>query len=203
MRRHRKVLRDNIQGITKSAIQRLGYKAGVRSMSGFVHDDVRGIIKIFLENVIRQAVTLVEYYRKKTISEGLVSAALMDSGWGGRWIKSGRKVKTCKTNPKKEKKKEREQKGMGAVKAIRFYQNQSNCLLIPQAAFGRVIREVGQDFATNLRYTKGAQELLQFATEQYMVALLEDAQISAIHAKRLTVIPEDLALARRIRGERS
>lgn len=202
MRRHRKILRNNIQGITKSAIQRLGYKAGVRSMSGFVHDEVRGIIKIFLENVIKRAVTLAEYYQKKTVSEGLVSAALMDSGWGGRWIKSGSKVKTCKTNSKK-KKKQRAPKGTGAVEAIRFYQNQSNCLLIPQAAFGRVIREVGQDYATNLRYTKGSQELLQFATEQYMVVLLGDAQLTAIHAKRLAIIPEDLALARRIRGERS
>ena len=202
MRRHRKILRNNIQGITKSAIQRLGYKAGVRSMSGFVHDEVRGIIKIFLENVIKRAVALTEYYQKKTMSEGFISAALMDSGWGGRWIKSGSKVKTCKTNSKK-KKEQRAPKGTGAVEAIRFYQNQSNCLLIPQASFGRVIREVGQDYAINLRYTKGSQELLQFATEQYIVGLLEDAQLSAIHAKRLAIIPADIALARRIRGERS
>ena len=56
-KRHRKVLRDNIQGITKPAIRRLARRGGVKRISGLVYEETRGVLKVFLENVIRDAVT--------------------------------------------------------------------------------------------------------------------------------------------------
>jgi histone H4 len=56
-KRHRKVLRDNIQGITKPAIRRLARRGGVKRISGLIYEETRGVLKIFLENVIRDAVT--------------------------------------------------------------------------------------------------------------------------------------------------
>jgi histone H4 len=67
-KRHRKVLRDNIQGITKPAIRRLARRGGVKRISGQVYEEVRGVLKVFLENVIRDAVTYTEHARRKTVT---------------------------------------------------------------------------------------------------------------------------------------
>lgn len=52
-KRHRKILRDNIQGITKPAIRRLARRGGVKRISGLIYEETRGVLKIFLENVSR------------------------------------------------------------------------------------------------------------------------------------------------------
>merc|ERR1739848_802288 len=64
-KRHRKVLRDNIQGITKPAIRRLARRGGVKRISGLIYEETRGVLKVFLENVIRDAVTYTEHARRK------------------------------------------------------------------------------------------------------------------------------------------
>ena len=58
---HRKVLRDNIQGITKPAISCLARRGGVKRISGLIYEETRGVLKVFLENVIRDAVTYTEH----------------------------------------------------------------------------------------------------------------------------------------------
>uniref|UniRef100_A0ACD5TN69 Uncharacterized protein n=1 Tax=Avena sativa TaxID=4498 RepID=A0ACD5TN69_AVESA len=67
-KRHRKVLRDNIQGITKPAIRRLARRGGVKRISGLIYEETRGVLKIFLENVIRDAVIYTEHARRKTVT---------------------------------------------------------------------------------------------------------------------------------------
>ena len=62
-KRHRKVLRDNIQGITKPAIRRLARRGGVKRISGLIYEETRGVLKVFLENVIRDAVTYADLDR--------------------------------------------------------------------------------------------------------------------------------------------
>ncbi|XP_068112402.1 histone H4-like [Hyperolius riggenbachi] len=51
-KQHRKVLRDNIQGITKPAIRRLARRGGVKRISGLIYEETRGVLKVFLENGI-------------------------------------------------------------------------------------------------------------------------------------------------------
>ncbi|MQM11121.1 hypothetical protein Taro_044024 [Colocasia esculenta] len=79
-KRHRKVLRDNIQGITKSAICRLAWRGGVKRISGLIYEETRGVPKIFLENVIRDAVTYTEHARRKTVTAMDVVYALKRQG---------------------------------------------------------------------------------------------------------------------------
>ena len=67
-KRHRKVLRDNIQGITKPAIRRLARRGGVKRISGLIYEETRSVLKVFLENVIRDAVTYTEHARRKTVT---------------------------------------------------------------------------------------------------------------------------------------
>ncbi|XP_029640576.1 histone H3.3-like [Octopus sinensis] len=69
--------------------------------------------------------------------------------------------------------------------------------------FQRLVREIAQDFKTDLRFQSSAVMALQEASEAYLVGLFEDTNLCAIHAKRVTIMPKDIQLARRIRGERS
>jgi len=68
IKRHRKVSRDNIQGITKPAIRRLARRGGVKRISGLIYKETRGILKVFLENVISDAVTYTEHAKRKTVT---------------------------------------------------------------------------------------------------------------------------------------
>jgi histone H3/H4 len=79
-KRHRKVLRDNIQGITKPAIRRLARRGGVKRISNTIYEETRGVLKVFLENVIRDAVTYTEHARRKTVTSMDVVYALKRQG---------------------------------------------------------------------------------------------------------------------------
>jgi histone H3 len=92
--------------------------------------------------------------------------------------------------------------GMKALKEIRTYQKSTE-LLIRKLPFQRLVREITQDFKTDLRFQSTAILALQEAAEAYLVGLFEDSNLCAIHAKRVTIMPKDMQLARRIRGERS
>ena len=85
---------------------------------------------------------------------------------------------------------------------IRKYQKSTE-LLIRKLPFQRLVREIAQDFKTDLRFQSHAVLALQEAAEAYLVGLFEDTNLCAIHAKRVTIMPKDIQLARRIRGERA
>lgn len=67
-KRHRKVLRDNIQGITKPAIRRLARRGGVKRIANLVYDEVRSNLRAFLDTTIRDAIHYTELARRKTVS---------------------------------------------------------------------------------------------------------------------------------------
>ena len=92
--------------------------------------------------------------------------------------------------------------GTAALKDIRHFQK-STALLICKLPFQRLVREIAQDFKTDLRFQSAAILCLQEAAEAYLVGLFEDTNLCAIHAKRVTIMPKDIQLARRIRGERA
>uniref|UniRef100_A0A1I8ARI4 Histone H4 n=1 Tax=Steinernema glaseri TaxID=37863 RepID=A0A1I8ARI4_9BILA len=79
-KRHRKILRDNIQGITKPAIRRLARRGGVKRISGLIYEETRGVLKSFLEGVIRDAVTYCEHAKRKTVTAMDVVYALKRQG---------------------------------------------------------------------------------------------------------------------------
>ncbi|XP_037744148.1 histone H3 [Chelonia mydas] len=99
------------------------------------------------------------------------------------------------------KKPHRYRPGTVALREIRRYQKSTE-LLIRKLPFQRLVREIAQDFKTDLRFQSSAVMALQEASEAYLVGLFEDTNLCAIHAKRVTIMPKDIQLARRIRGER-
>ncbi|XP_035871632.1 uncharacterized protein LOC114489542 [Phyllostomus discolor] len=260
-KRHRKVLRDNIQGITKPAIRRLARRGGVKRISGLIYEETRGVLKVFLENVIRDAVTYTEHAKRKTVTamdvvyalkrqgrtlyeigrEEVGGAGPVESERGslykycvGRFLCSlplgcrlgvdmARTKQTARKStggkaPRKQlatkaarksapatggvKKPHRYRPGTVALREIRRYQKSTE-LLIRKLPFQRLVREIAQDFKTDLRFQSSAVMALQEACEAYLVGLFEDTNLCAIHAKRVTIMPKDIQLARRIRGERA
>jgi histone H3 len=107
-----------------------------------------------------------------------------------------------KTSNEGVKKPHRYRPGTVALREIRRYQKSTE-LLIRKLPFQRLVREIAQDFKTDLRFQSSAVAALQEASEAYLVGLFEDTNLCAIHAKRVTIMPKDIQLARRIRGERA
>ncbi|KAH7723533.1 histone H3 [Aphelenchoides avenae] len=92
-------------------------------------------------------------------------------------------------------------KGVLALKEIRKYQASTN-LLIPRRPFVRLVREVAQEFVPHdIRFQEVALLAIQEAAEAYLTYLFEDSNLAALHAHRVTIMPRDIALVRRIRGE--
>lgn len=97
--------------------------------------------------------------------------------------------------------------GTVALREIRKYQKSTD-LLLRKLPFSRIVREITMEMTTdtnfrdsaNLRWQSSALLALQEATEAYLVHLFEDANLCAIHAKRVTIMTRDIQLARRIRG---
>jgi histone H3/H4 len=91
--------------------------------------------------------------------------------------------------------------GTVALREIRKYQKSTD-LLIRKLPFQRLVREIDLDLKNNsFRFQSSAIGALQEASEAYLVSLFEDTNMCAIHAKRVTIMPKDMQLARRIRGE--
>ncbi|KAH9899895.1 histone-fold-containing protein [Cubamyces lactineus] len=103
--------------------------------------------------------------------------------------------------------KKRFRPGTVALREIRKYQKSTE-LLIRKLPFSRVVREIALDMMTDtieygdtgLRWQSSAILALQEATEAFLVHMFEDANLCAIHAKRVTVMQRDIQLARRLRG---
>ena len=131
-------------------------------------------------------------HKKVTGKEGLQNVGYSNSSWirAHEACRKGRLVRVGRFRP-----------GTMALREIRHYQK-SSALLIRKLPFQRLVREIAADFKTDLRFQGAAILCLQEAAEAYLVNLFEDVNLCAIHAKRVTIIPRDLHLARRIRGER-
>ena len=74
--------------------------------------------------------------------------------------------------------------------------------IVKYCLFFRLVREIAQDVKKEMRFQANALEALHCAAEHYLVGLFEDTNLCALHAKRVTIMPKDIQLARRIRGER-
>lgn len=98
-------------------------------------------------------------------------------------------------------KKRRMRPGERALREIRQYQNSTD-LLIRRLPFARLVREIQQGLSRHTYSWQASAILaLQEAAEAHLVGLFEDCNLCAVHAKRVTIMPKDMQLARRIRGQ--
>lgn len=191
---HRKVMRDNIQGVTKPAIQRLANTAGIVEMSGLVYEEVREHIKSTMESVLKNAAFIAEHAsRKRVQSEDIVEGirlAKEHTPFLHAILTTGKEGETARCQVY-----ESDHKTTDALRRIKFYQAQHDCVQISRKAFDRLTREVAQDYRTDLTFSANAVGVLQMAIEAYVVNMLAAANLAAIHADRKTVMPKDVTLA--------
>ncbi|KAJ8559542.1 hypothetical protein K7X08_003601 [Anisodus acutangulus] len=186
-KRHRKVLRDNIQGITKPAIRRLARRGGVKRISGLIYEETRGVLKIFLENVIRDAVTYTEHARRKTVTAMDVVYALKRQGrtlygFGDFCVKMSGRGKGGK--------------GLGKGGAKRHRKVlRDNIQGITKPAIRRLARRGGVKRISGLIYeeTRGVLKI-------FLENVIRDAVTYTEHARRKTVTAMDVVYALKRQG---
>ena len=220
VQKHRKILRDNIQGITKPALQRLCHRAGIKRISDDIYEELRVDIKGYMEEILRRVVVFTEREQRRTVKVKDLEAALnmmgiyLAAGLNNNTSKSktfqscnsvGKSGPTKKTVAKEElssgiKKPHRFRPGTKAIRSIKYQQKFSECLAIPKVNFERLVREICQEYKEDLRFSEGVFELLQLVVEEYIVGLCKHAYTCAIHAERTTIKAKDIKLVLQIKG---
>ncbi len=208
--RHRKVIRDSVQGITKPALKRICRRAGVKRISGSMYEEMRGVMKVFMENILKTSIIFMEHSRRKTLliedldismeSQNVYLGVAKNPNTDKTFESSKAKKKAPKEESKNGNKTHRFKPGTVALREIRYYQAKSDTLLIPRLNFSRLSREIGQDYVDDLRYSAEYLEMFQVVVEDYMTNMMKCANLCALHdGDRVTIMPKDLQLARRIR----
>ena len=193
-----------------SAIQRAlaMYERGKQEQKGA---QMEGSMKVTATTNMRQ-----EQQEEKACGPGLgkgrmlvIASPLSGLGKGRSGGKCPRRSYKTATEPryegmvKQKATRRRYRPGVLAMKEIRRYQKSTE-LLIPKLPFVRLVRQVMQDTygaSSGLRIQAGALTALQEACEAYLVGMFEDTLLCAVHAKRVTITPKDISLARRLRGD--
>jgi len=137
----------------------------------------------------------------KTGGASKTAGAAGGKSGGGKAFKGASKMPKRPLTPTKTMKKaHRFKPGTVVQREIRKFQKSTD-LLIRKLPFQRLVREISQDMKTELRFQSSSVRALQESAEAYLVSLFEDCNLAALHAKRVTIMPKDMYLARRIRGE--
>ena len=158
------------------------------------------------ENYAKEHYHLVNQFTANMVKDGAPDVPQPDDL---KWLSSHPEVSGSGKAPRsqmkagtKKRKRRRYRSGTVALREIRRFQKSTE-LLIRQMPFQRLVREIAQTYSPYLRFQSGAVLALQEAAEAYLVGLLEDSNLCAIHTKRVTIMPRDIQLAQRIRGERA
>ena len=174
----RRILRDNIEGITKGRIKELARKAGVKTISSTTYDEVKARIKNMLENWISNIITYTEHSKKRTVGIKEVSAGIPHKYYSKLLNeKKCKKRKSKKSSPEKD---------------IKHYQKLGGCLSIGKVSFERLVREITQDYKLDVRFSAEAIIMIQHCLENCVVEMLSKANLSANHAGRVRLFPKDL-----------
>lgn len=183
--------------ISKPHLQRLLFKAGSKRASGLVYEELRGVTAIFVENLAAKAAVLAEHARRATIQAEDIKQALQMMGKKVYSTGQEAQLKRCTAYkpPAAAPGGKKRNPGDRALQAMKHAQAQSECQYIPRAVFERLVRKYSK------RWSAEAVGLTQVVTETYLVELLGDAVLAALHAGRVSVSVKDIQLVRRIRKD--
>ena len=180
--------------ITVATLTRLARKAGIKSMSGIMSEELRGILYVALKDILLPKIKLyVDHAGRKTVRSSDVKHAIQQLQLG-TIHQHDETIGKCKSRTQRTKEKHR------WLKNARFYQKQSDCLYIPKSVFKAMVdSETGEGDHFSLKWSPVALDQLQIFLEMSLVDILRDANLCAIHASRQTVQPKDIQLAMLIR----
>ena len=203
-------IRPAIQKITRPALRRLMQRAGVTRTNGLVWEVSRGVLEIFVVNLVNASLTAMEHQRRKTLRPEDVRAGAAHMGVtiaGTTRQKSGKPVCKRAVSQSRHDQFRYKEGGGGKLPGNRVLRNvrrmqRTVCHVLPRGPFKDLVKESMQHFVSDARLSSEAAEMIQLMAERYLVGLYEDAILCAIHAKRTTISPRDIQLTRRIRGEK-
>lgn len=160
--------------------------------------------------MIKNAVTFCQHHNRTTIQRvDIIESArvngypILTHGEEAPNQKCDTYSSVTKPTVEKSEKTRKLKPGTKAIREIKFYQKQSDCVYFAKASFERLVKEVTQDFVVDYKWSADAVALSQLITEEYIVNLFERANLCAIHAKRQSLKPMDIQLVRRLTGERA
>lgn len=198
---------DPIEKITKSALQRILKRCGVRRI-GDVFDLMRKIIKSFLTEVFKNAFIFMESGYRKTIQVEDLTSSLKMLGIhlaAGLTSESKSSLHSCnsvgKSGPVKKSKSDSTRRTNTVLKTnriINYYQNNSNCLAIPKSNFDFLIRNISHEFGDGVRFSEGVIDLFQLAVEDHIVKICKKAYECALYSNRDTLNQKDIELVLKI-----
>lgn len=204
---NRKIAKDNILGITKPGLQRLMRKAGVKYISGLIYEESRSILMRFIEKIVHNSIIIAERKSHTTImyEDGIEALNLLNisvysaKGYPGTMAPCKGSHKISKLFPNQTNDTTRRHRPKtNLLRIIQKYQKTS-CTLLPHVSVERLIREIGQEYSKTItRYEINYMWLIHATIEDYMVKLYQNAMLLALHCDRLTLMPKDIHLARKI-----
>ena len=191
-----RVLRDNIASLKRDAISRIAKTAGVPYLGGLCFEEVRHIAKYWLDDFVREMIVVVSFAKRKTLMAGDVQYILNKKQ---KTYRAGEedKLKKCPLYVPKSTKQKRA-KGELAIEETKFYMEQYDCVHFSKDGVSMLIREIAQDYKTNLRISAEAIGLIHIALETFLVKIFQNAVLVTVHAGRKTLQPKDLNVVRRI-----
>ena len=230
--RHKRAYRDNINSITKPALQRLAKQAGVKYMSGLNYNELRSIIYDHLEHILENVANIMKGANQLRMSTNAVLYELARAGYKYYPTGAEENMKACrpfsslsaerkakraanKTNSKTSPTnstassttklggaKSRFRKETHQLRQIRYAQKTNHdCYNITKTGFTRLLREILHKFLPNtVQLSANATGVLLHHTDMYVVKLLEQANLCAIHRKSTTVKPKDILLVVRLQN---
>lgn len=155
----------SIMRLTEARIKQICLKVGIKTVNFLSYDEIRGILKVFVENFLEKILIITKYYERNTVNENDVQMAREN-----HLLLTHKKLLKCKKTKKFQ-----------------------ICLEFPKGSFEKFIREISHDTDPSIkRFEKRALHLIQYYAEQYLLKVLNAARKTMAHAKRSTLQPRDL-----------
>jgi histone H4 len=201
-RRYRGVIRDSIQGIKMGPLKRLSKRAGVLRATRLIYEELRMILKMYVEDVVRTACEYANASRKRTINKEDVYAAVNMKMFPAQQIMVLKSKFGALAGRVGGVRRPRRKSGYSRMKKqlsqIRYYQKSAG-LILAKLPMKRIIKEAIQDIC-GLRITTDAVKFLHEYVEMRLVTLLKNANYISMHSGNTTLRQKDIHLARRILG---
>lgn len=193
-KKSKKIALDNLNVLTRSAIRRVAHKAGIKYFSESITDEIRSVLQKFLEKILHLTTTYTVHAHRVTVSQDDVLLALEKVHKKVYLTGEEGDIKRCEIHHITSKKKAN--RGELSLRLVKYYQKQSDCVYFSRSGVGRLIREIAHH---NLHFTADAMGTLHILMEEYLIDLLQDVQLAAIHAGRQKVTTNDLMFVQKIR----
>ena len=191
-----------LKRISNNSIQKLGFKAGVKSLDSIAYESVRGILKSKMDNILRIANVYRMHSKKRTINESMISTAAADVGMPKQFLthklRQGVLCESYETKSSKKRnspKKKKFKPGVVSKRKVQYYQKLHSCLILNKSAIKDLAKKLIDDYYRDYRFSCDSLTLLQYIMENYIIGILKKAKQLASRAGNSRVSHKDVELA--------